>query len=300
MVDTTGVTVTEKITSRSTTLSNDPSVELIYNARGTENDIAITTAVAKKAPSVYRGLKRSTIEVKPVDFEVWEATVTYSLEEEERFITDISWSTTGKTQKIFRSYKTESIFDFDRNPWQEPPVFDRLINCTPDSVEGVEITLPVLNFTESHKYTPSQVDADLIQKLMSATGTINDRNFRNFTKGEVLFKGISGNTSTDIITINFEFSVAESWNWTHEGETRTIEGWNYLWYFNIPQMDLRTGYTVQVPMAAYEERVYPYSNFGVFVPDRVGIPNNPLPGNSENEDDAPAPRPPAQTPDQIA
>ena len=298
MVDISGVTVTEKITSRSTNLSRDPSVELIYNAHGTEDDIKVTTAIAQKAPAVYRGLKRSSIDVKPVDYNVWEATVTYSLDEDERFQTDISWSTTGKTQKIFRSYKTESILDFDRNPWQDAPVFDRLINCTPEGVEGVEITLPVLNFTESHKYKPSQVTSDLIQKLSQNTGSINNANFRNFTPGEVLFKGISGNTSNDLVTISFEFAVAESWTWVHNGEAHIIQGWNYLWYFNIPQMDLRTGYTVQVPMAAYEEQVYPYSTFKDFVPSLVGIPDNPLPGNQETEEavPVPAPAPPTQPP----
>ena len=303
MVDISGVTVTEKITSRSTNLSRDPSVELIYNAHGTEDDIKVTAAIAQKAPAVYRGLKRSSIDVKPVDYNVWEATVTYSLDEDERFQTDISWSTTGKTQKIFRSYNTESTLDFDRNPWQDPPDFDRLINCTPEGVEGVEITLPVLNFTESHKYKPSEVTSDLIQKLSQATGSINSEKFRNFTKGEVLFKGISGNTSNDIVTISFEFAVAESWTWTHGENLYSIEGWNYLWYFNIPQMDLRTGYTVQVPMAAYEEQVYPYIKFESFVPSLVGIPDNPLPGNKETEEavPVPAPAPPIQTPgDEIA
>jgi len=298
MVDITGVTVTENISSRSTNLSRDPSVELVYNAHGTEDDIKVTTAVAKEAPAVYRGLKRSSIDVKPVDYNVWEATVNYTLDEDARFQTDISWTTTGKTQKIFRSYATESVIDFDRNPWQQPPNFNGLINCTTEGVEGVEVTLPVLNFTESHKYSPDQVDTNLIQKLSQATGSINDRNFRNFTAGEVLFKGISGNTSNDIVTINFEFAVAETWTWTNDGKLYTIEGWNYLWFFNIPQMDLATGYTIQIPMAAYEERVYPYTTFGNFVPDLVGIPSNPLPGNAENDEavPVPAPAPPVQTP----
>jgi len=298
MVDITGVTVTENISSRSTNLSRDPSVELVYNAHGTEDDIKVTTAVAQEAPAVYRGLKRSSIDVKPVDYKVWEATVNYSLDEDERFQTDISWTTTGKTQKIFRSYNTESTIDFGGNPWQGAPDFGGLINCTSEGVEGVEITLPVLNFTESHKYKPSEVDSNLIQSLSQATGSINSDGFRNFTAGEVLFKGISGNTSNDIVTINFEFAVAESWTWTHNNVPHVIEGWNYLWYFNIPQMDLHTGYTVQVPMAAYEERVYPYSIFSQFVPSLVGIPDNPLPGNKETEEavPVPAPAPPIQTP----
>ena len=299
MEDIQGVTVTEKISSRSTTLSRDPSVELIYNAHGTEDDVKVTTAVAQKAPTAYRGLKRTAIDVKPVDYKVWEATVSYSLDEDERFQTDISWTTTGRTQKVYRSYATESTIDFDGNPWQDPPDFNRLINCSPEGVEGVEVTIPQLNFTESHKYEPEEVTQELISGLMAGTGSINDKTFRGFSAGEVLFMGISGNTSNDIVTINFEFAVSRSWSWTHNGNIYNIEGWNYLWYFFVPQMDLTTGFVIQLPAAAYEERVYPYRDFSNLVPDVVGIPNNPLPGGGSPPEPTPAP-PAIEIPDLIA
>ena len=288
MVDN-NVQVTEKLGSGSTSLDNsDPTSEKIYSVVGTSSDTLVTNKIKETSPVSYRGLRRSSIEAKPVDHEVWEVVVTYTLNEQMRYVTDVSWTTTGATQKIFRSKATESVFDFGYNPWQSAPDFQGAINVTQDAVEGVDVTIPVLSFTETHKYDPSDVTDDLIAGFMQKTGTVNALKFRGFNPGEVLFLGVSGQTDPDVVGLSFEFSVSRNFTWIHNEVAHTIQGWNYLWYFFMPQVDLSTGIGFQVPMAGYEERVYDYVNFGTFVPDRVGIPTNPLPASDGPGDEQPA------------
>ena len=60
-----------------------------------------------------------------------------------------------------------------------------------------------------------------------------------------------------------------------------------MWFFNLPQMDLVTGLTFQVPMAAYEEQVYYYGVWDNVIPERVGLPTNTnQPNANESEEDA--------------
>ena len=282
------VKITEKVTSGNTVLSSTaPTTTKIYNVWGTTDEAEVITKVEAKAPTSHRGLLRASIECDPQDHEFWEVTVEYSLEESLRYVTDVSWTTTGKTQTRFRSLNTETSIDFDRNPWTSPPDFDGLINVSEDGPSGVDVVVPTLSFTETHKFNPSDVTEQKIADWSNLTGTINLKPFRGFTKGEVLFKGVSGQTNADLVSLTFEFDVARTWYWNHNGDIKTIEGWNYMWFFNLPQMDLVTGLTFQVPMAAYEEQVYYYGDWDNVIPARVTLPaNTNQPNANESEEDA--------------
>jgi hypothetical protein len=282
------VKITEKVTSGNTVLnSTDPTTTKIYNVWGTSSEADVISKVEEEAPTSHRGLLRASIECDPQDHNLWEVTVEYSLEESLRYVTDVSWSTTGKTQTRFRSLRTETSIDFDRNPWTNPPNFDGLINVSEDGPAGVDVVVPTLSFTETHKFNPVDVTEEKIAGWSNLTGTINNTAFRGFKKGEVLFKGVSGQTNADLVSLTFEFDVARTWYWNHNGSIKTIEGWNYMWFFNLPQMDLATGLTFQVPMAAYEEQVYYYGVWDNVIPERVGLPpNTNQPNANESEEDA--------------
>jgi len=282
------VKITEKVTSGNTVLSSTaPTTTKIYNVWGTTDEADVIKEVEKEAPTAHRGLLRASIECDPQDHEFWEVTVEYSLEESLRYVTDVSWTTTGKTQTRFRSLNTETAIDFDRNPWTSPPDFDGLINVSEDGPAGVDVVVPTLSFTETHKFNPVDITEEKIAGWSNLTGTINNTAFRGFKKGEVLFKGVSGQTNADLVSLTFEFDVARTWYWSQNGSIKTIEGWNYMWFFNLPQMDLVTGLTFQVPMAAYEEQVYYYGVWDNVIPERVGLPPNAnQPNANESEEDA--------------
>jgi len=282
------VKITEKVTSGNTVLSSTaPTTTKIYNVWGTADEADVIKEVEKEAPTSHRGLLRASIECDPQDHKFWEVTVEYSLEESLRYVTDVSWTTTGKTQTRYRSLNTETSIDFDRNPWTSPPDFDGLINVSEDGPAGVDVVVPTLSFTETHKFNPEDVTEQKIADWSNLTGTINNSPFRGFGKGEVLFKGVSGQTNADLVSLTFEFDVARTWYWSHNGAIKTIEGWNYMWFFNLPQMDLVTGLTFQVPMAAYEEQVYYYGVWDNVIPERVGLPTNTnQPNANESEEDA--------------
>ena len=282
------VTITEKVTSGNTVLSSTaPTTTKIYNVWGTKDEAEVIKKVEEEAPTAHRGLLRATIECDPQDHEFWEVTVEYSLEESLRYVTDVSWTTTGKTQTRFRSLNTETAIDFDRNPWTSPPDFDGLINVSEDGPAGVDVVVPTLSFTETHKFNPVDITEEKIAGWSNLTGTINNTAFRGFKKGEVLFKGVSGQTNAELVSLTFELDVARTCYLSQNGSIKTIDGGNYMWFFNLPQMDLVTGLTFQVPMAAYEEQVYYYGVWDNVIPERVGLPTNTnQPNANESEEDA--------------
>ncbi len=79
------VTVEEKFESRQVTTGTSPSVELRYNVRGTNDDVAARSALVAAAPSLYDPwgtgllfLPRETITIQPVGDELWEGIVRYA------------------------------------------------------------------------------------------------------------------------------------------------------------------------------------------------------------------------------
>ena len=63
------------------------------------------------------------------------------------------------------------------------------IGVTADSVEGVDITVPVYSFSEVHYKNRAFVDDNYKATLFELTGTVNNRNFRKYAAGELLYGG---------------------------------------------------------------------------------------------------------------
>jgi len=66
------------------------------------------------------------------------------------------------------------------------------IGVTDTGVEGVEIVVPVYNFSETHYLPDGQVTQGYKLTLFGLTGKVNNGSFRGFAAGEVLFLGASG------------------------------------------------------------------------------------------------------------
>ena len=61
-----------------------------------------------------------------------------------------------------------------------------------ENVEGVDIAIPVYNFSETHYKSAASVSTSYRLALFRVTGTVNSSSFRGFAAGEVLFLGASG------------------------------------------------------------------------------------------------------------
>ncbi len=136
------VEVLEKLESRQVTTGNNPSVELRYTIRGTNDDVEARSNLVATAPSFYDPygggwffLPRDTITVQPVGDLLWEGIVRYGTippTNESVF----SFDTGGGTQHITQSLQTVESY---APSGQTAPDFKGAIGVTADSVEGVDI-----------------------------------------------------------------------------------------------------------------------------------------------------------------
>ena len=80
------------------------------------------------------------------------------------------------------------------------------------NVNGVDITMPVMHFSETHFFKASCVTTTFKKRLAGLTGTINKSAFRGFQAGEVLFLGAAGTRrgtdSEDEWEITYRFAVS--------------------------------------------------------------------------------------------
>ena len=135
------------------------------------------------------------------------------------------------------------------------------------SVEGVDITVPVFQFSETHYFTNDEVTPAYKGTLFSLTGKVNAGAFKGFQAGEVLFLGASGarrgTDPDDDWEITFRFAASPNASGISVGDISGISkrGWEYLWVRYADQEDTGSHAIVKRPVAAYVERVYDEGSF---------------------------------------
>jgi len=139
------------------------------------------------------------------------------------------------------------------------------IGVSKDSVEGVDIKVPVYAWSETHSIPASSITAAYIAKLKAvANAPVNNASFRGSAAGEILFESVTG-TSKDQESWELTFSFVESKNATGltVGGITSIakKGWEYLWT-EYEDVEDTTSHTIaKNAKAVYVERVYDSSNF---------------------------------------
>jgi hypothetical protein len=259
------VTVEEKFESRSSTTGPNASVDLIYTARGSNDDLEVKTEIEAASPDIYDNLPRQSISIEPVGDLLWEATVRYSLSSNTQPPptggSTFSFDTGGGTRHITQSLATVASY---APLGQTPPDFKGAIGVTNDSVEGVDIAVPVYNFAETHYLPDSQVTDQYKGVLFGLTGKVNDAPFRGFAAGECLFLGASGSKRSDSDwEISFRFAASPNATNLTVGDITGIakKGWEYLWVRYADAVDDTAKALVKKPVAAYVEQVYEFGNF---------------------------------------
>jgi len=133
-------------------------------------------------------------------------------------------------------------------------------------VEGVDIVVPVYNFSETHYLANATVDAvdptNYKQGLFNLTGKVNAAAFKGFAAGEVLFLGASGSQrGTEDWEITFKFAASPNTTGRTVGSITGIDkkGWEYMWVQYQPSAG--TGRLLSVPVAVHVEKVYEDGDF---------------------------------------
>lgn len=248
--------------------------ELIYNLRGTSSEATARSTVESSAPATFDGLPRQDpdIELEPIWVDTttakgqWLVTVPYAkLSPLGVGDSVLSFETGGGTQHITQSLATIGKYGDGFSPLG----CGGAIGVTSDSVEGVDITVPVYQWSETHYLADDDVTQAYRKLIADLTGRTNAGTFRGFAAGEVLFLGATGTKRSDgVWEITFRFAAsANRTNITVGNITVTSKkGWEYLWCQYEEDTDANSNRLIKKPYAAYVEKVYEegdYTDLGI-------------------------------------
>ena len=178
---------------------NYTSAEVPYFVFDAEDEAGALAAVREEAPAQIGRLylEEVAIDERMTDT-VYKVLATYRVDEQrERAGGDsadagnsapaVFFDTTGGTRHLNRSLATISITPAEATNYGGTIEVDGEGN-----VNGVDVTMPVMTFSETHTFAPSKVTTAYRKQLFLLTGTVNQAAFRGFAIGEVLFLGASG------------------------------------------------------------------------------------------------------------
>ncbi|HBO45788.1 MAG TPA: hypothetical protein DD670_18065 [Planctomycetaceae bacterium] len=264
-----GVSVTEKFGSRQTSEGENPSIELRFTIAGSDDDIEVKTSLLAASPVFYDGLVRQSAQIEQIGPLLWDGSVRYGQRKRpETGDSNFAFDTGGGTQHITQSLQTLGRY---APVGVTAPDFQGAIGATSESVEGVDVTVPVYNFSETHYIAAEMVSGAYKAALFALTGRVNAASFRGFAAGEVLFLGASGSKrGEEDWEITFRFAVSPGATGITVGPITGINkrGWDYLWVRYQDAEDAAAGALVKRPVAAYVERVYydgDFSGLGIGV-----------------------------------
>jgi hypothetical protein len=267
------ITVEEAFDSRRSGSGQNASAELLYIVRGTDDDLAARTALAAAAPVQYDGMPLRSVAIEPGEAPLmWKGEARYApisasfSGPPQTGDSVFSFDTGGGSQHITQSKETVSTHAPPGSTGGAPD-FGGAIGVTSDSVEGVDIVVPVYQFAETHYLPDAQVTPTFRGALFALTGRVNDAPFKGFNAGEVLFLGASGSkrgtgAGADW-EIAFRFAASPNAASISIGDIEGIskKGWEYLWVRYGDDVDETADALVKRPVAAYVERVYDGGDF---------------------------------------
>ena len=248
-------------------------IEIPYLVFEAENeDAALAAARSKAASHTVSGMVLDEVEVtERVNRDTWKVKAIWKDEDsddpddpdEDEETTSFAFDTGGGTMHRNQSLKTVSKVPNDA------PDFNGAIEVDNEgNVNGVDVTMPVLNFTETHTMNGSRVTTSYKKTVAALTGTVNSSGFRGFSAGEVLFLGASGTKRSKKPNapweITFRFAVSPNQSSLQVGKLKVSNkrGWDYLWVRYADKVAENRKNVIKEPVAAYVEQVYPTGDFG--------------------------------------
>ena len=269
-------------TSEDGTLQRE--VSLRWLVRDKANYPAAELWATNIAPLKFNEHRRNRIDIRGLGNEWWEITASYSnaiqSESEEGgdnasdpVSNTISIDTSGGTEHITQANTENNAGKAGISGQQSyaagggaAPNLEGAINVEGDQVRGIDVTVPVFNFSETWTFPSFLLVTQYIGTLYELTGKINKEKWRVFDVGEVLFLGaraeMTRGAAACAVTFSFqarpnsEFSVGSGSN-----EIAGIEkgGWDYLQvtYDTVSE----AGSIIKKPKYAYISSVYEGADF---------------------------------------
>ena len=263
--------IAEKPNSRETTVGDRDDVRLLYVITDTSNDLEVFELLDAEAPSSYLGLVRQfvTFQTSGNAANIWEGIARYGRIQKNRPTgvatggDGVNFDTGGGTQHITHSKATINTY---APAGETAPNNHGAIGATRDSVEGVDITVPVYNFSETHTFTKTKFSDYQKDLLFRMTGTVNGFRFRFFDIGECLFLGASGALRDQSSwEITFRFSSMPNVPGLVIGNITVIQklGGVYRGFRSVDDVDFFIKTIKKKATGVYIEQVYDYSDFSL-------------------------------------
>lgn len=261
-----------------------------YKVFGTADDVALHAEANQvissqlmywQYPGANVQLRAEAYSVDYLGDQAWHVEIQYEKvgaddpEQDDPLRRSRSFDTSGGTQHITQcqAIGAGSSLDFEKRYPNTATNMSGAIGVDGDTVNGVDIIVPALSWTETYDVPHHYVTSAYIKGVASLTGTVNDADFRTFAAGEVLFAGASGSQEWDAQKgdgpwqLSFKFIASPN-----AGSGQTIpaitigsisgiekKGHEYLWVRYEPKVD--SSALLQSPKAVYVNKVYREANF---------------------------------------
>jgi hypothetical protein len=256
--------VEELFADRTETVGTKPSAEIAYVVRQAIDENDVKNAADAAIPDFYAGLIRKSITIdERINEDTWKVTANFEAleftEQEEEEEPVFSFDTGGGTQHISQSIQTIAKY----GP-QASDLLGGAIGYDGENIAGVDITIPVFNFTETHFLPNSTVTPSYKGNLFNKTGKVNSGGFRGLAAGEVLFLGAAGSKrGEDDWEITFRFAALPNKTNIQVGSIAGIskKGWEYMWVQYADDVDAAKKQIIKKPVAVYIEKVYEETSF---------------------------------------
>lgn len=265
------ITVVETIDSRRVLVGPDPRFQMKYVIIGTNDEVAGRIALLAFAPTGYDLYGNGTVVLQREDSEIanrghllQEATVNYTMFGSPS-IPFAEFDTTINTAHISQSLSTQR---FPTGPVAnfQTPNFGGAIGVSSDGeVQGVDIAVPGMEWTETYSKTMAEVTNDYIDLLVNMRGTVNIDVFRGRPPDSVLFLGAAGrsNIVESKWDISYKFMYSPNVTGITVGGIEGVskKGHEYLWTLYENTEDTNAGLVVRRARGVYVEKVYARSSF---------------------------------------
>jgi hypothetical protein len=255
----------------------DSTYTKTYRVFGVDDDMQLHSEANNKFSAdrfVQIGAYQLMVEsytVQHIAERVYEVAVTYvkaGSDDESPMRRTRSFDTTGGQSHMTQAYSERKY------PEADAPSMMKAICVADESVKGIDVIVPALQWTEAYDVPAAYVTDAYIKTVASLTGTVNKLAFRSFDVGEVLFAGCNGTQEWDSEKgdgpWNLSYKFVASPN---AGEGKTLppvdidgitgpiekRGHEYLWIKYQASEDKNV--IVQKPQFVYVNRVYREGDF---------------------------------------
>jgi hypothetical protein len=248
---------------------NYTTAEIPYFVFEVDDEDAAIAFALDNVPSAYNGIPLESIEIdERISLNVFKVSAQYKAGFDENTVSGAeepdpvySFDTGGGTQHLTQSLKTVA-----KHPTTAPD-YSGAIGYDGENVNGIDVTMPVMNFSETHYLKPGKVSTKYKKTIAELTGSVNSNSFKGYSEGEVLFLGASGSrrgdSRSDLWEVTYKFAVSASRKDIKVGDLTVTEkkGWDYLWVRYADDVKDKK-MLVKKPSAAYVEKVYERKDFG--------------------------------------